>query len=145
MSSESESIDSSDIEELPRPDLNNADVKYQTAEELLRQKDHARDQKTKLMASYQTAGPEERQAIEVEVTQLAERIDLLHKTAKVRNNEEIEDIFRQLRDMKEREKEFTPEKVNQSQSRSGSRDEGPARAKSVGDEEVQPTASKRGG
>src|SRR5271170_6209691 len=110
-SSDSESIDSSDIEDLPRPDLDNADVKYQTAEELLRQKDHAADQKGKLMASYQTAGPEEQRAIEAEVRQLTERINLLHETAKVRNNEEIEDIFRRLRDMKERVKEY-PEKVN---------------------------------
>lgn len=57
--------------------VDSTDIKYyQTASEPLRQKKHVLDPKTKLNAACQSAGPEQRRAINLEIERLMAKIRL---------------------------------------------------------------------
>jgi len=92
-------------EELARPDLDNADIKYyQTADELLRQKRHAPAEKWKLNSAWYSAEPEQRRAIKLEIERLGGRIGHLHTLAKERVHEEGEALLREAGEGTERER-----------------------------------------
>ena len=63
-----------------------------------RKNNHVLDQKTKLNAAWQSAGPEQRRAINLEIGRLMAKIRLLHTTAEARYAEEGEALLRESRE-----------------------------------------------
>jgi len=96
------SIGSDLTEELHPPDSDNADIKYyQTADELLRQKSYALDQKAKLSAAWESAGPEQRHTIDLEIERLMSRISVSHTMVRARYAEEGEALLRETRELRQ--------------------------------------------